>query len=194
MSLDSRRDIRPVKTFAANVADFTNRERLWAEAFRLHLLDAGSDTVVIEDHGVDNTGGLIEADAAFYQVDKNFVIDGQSKLVEIKTVPETNLNYITFKVNSLRACVEQDASILVPRKTHLWFFTPTGVSFMLAHNRPAIYAAFSPNDPAIRLWMNVLPQYVELGLAYTVAWSAAAQQFVDQHTDVLFAVERKSNE
>lgn len=178
MSLDHRRDSRTVDTFAAHVRDFTERERLWAEALQLDHCSRGQ-CCTLEDNGADNTGGLIEGNLPSHAPDFKFTFypDGYVELVEVKTAPESLRAFATFKVSSLRSCVDHDAWLLFPRLRHYYLFPSGTLRGWLDTYEQVIYPKFSPNDLAVRVPTD--------DLGPPEAWSPVALAFIEKHRDRL---------
>lgn len=185
-SLNHRRDNRSTKVFAQNIADFTERERIWIEIYAQDLTERGF-RVIIQNNGVDNTGKLIEntlsnkgADADF-----NLTINGRKELVEVKTVPETSKTF-TFKTFLLEQYIGQNALILMPRKNEYFIIDKQGMDYLLNSFPHQIYPRFCPNKPAIQFKTNDLNQLVKDGIFQHYLWNDKAKSLVDKHLDILF--------
>jgi hypothetical protein len=179
MSLDSRRDNRSVDTFARNIQDFTERERVWANALQLDWSSRGR-VCTLRDNGVDNTGRLIRGTLANHAADFVFVFGAtlEARLVEIKTCPPHLRSFMTFKVSSLESCVSHGAYIAVPRKRYYYLFHPEVLVNWLEAYPKEFYPNFSPNDLAIRVQVD--------DMGPPEVWTPEAQQYVNANLDLLF--------
>lgn len=184
-SLDFRKDNRSKEVFGQNIEDYTERERCWSIALRHDFVNRGM-LCDIKETGVDNTGALIEGNLKNYNADKTFVFkDGHKLLIEIKTAPEYLKNFFTFKVFSLKECLKQQARIVVPRIACYYLFGLDSIEHMLT--LPAkIYEKFSPNDPAIRIYMDThMDSMLKNQSVLKREWTVKAKKYIEENKDLL---------
>lgn len=189
MSLDFRRDIRTVEVFAKNISDYTNRERIWAQALRLDFCERGWNCSV-EENGVDNTGKLInkkvtcDADKLFVFKERPETLRFTEELIEIKCWAE-NLSFMTFKVNNFKSYIEQGANVVVPRTKDYHFFYPAALIWMLDNLDQAIYRGFSANDLAVRISMNQVENLLKKGYGFSNQWLPQSSNFINENKNIL---------
>jgi hypothetical protein len=184
MSLSSRMDNRTPEQFAAQLREGHQVEDLLGEAFRLQLELNYNSTVAIENVGVDNTGAVIDGNLPFHDVDKKFIWGTQSLRVEIKTAPTYLNDFFTFKVSSLRTCVQKNSVMLLFPKAaphNYYLIWPKQAVSLLADFPHKIYKGFSPNDQAIRIKYF---QYIEY-LDGPKRWCSKALRYIYNNKDVL---------
>lgn len=174
-SLNKRKDYRTKKQFAQDIAEYTEKEGLWSIALQKDLIERGHE-VSIHEHGVDNSGNLIEGKLDNYNADKRFIVDGEDFLVEVKTVPEWCTKFFTFKTFVLEQCLKQKANILVPKLKEYFIFYPSAIEIMLTYPSQ-IYYGFSPNDPAVRINMSDILALVNIRRL----WLTDAKKFIKKH-------------
>jgi len=117
MSLKYRRDGRTLEEYTEQMLKGTRRENLWAEILKVNLEEKGYKVEVV-DNGVDGTGAVVKKSSKdLSKVDKIYTINGKSFPIEIKTCDQgadfDKLKYITIKVTSLRAAIEQQAIMVI---------------------------------------------------------------------------------
>lgn len=184
MSLDFRRDNRSVEVFADNIRDFNERENIWAEAYRLHLTGHGHNTNC-KAHGVDMSGKLIKGKLRNHNEDFIFNVDGIDIKVEIKTIPEHNSDYMTFKTHALYKCIENDSRILVPKLNEHWVFGPKACKAIIENCPAQIYERFSPNNLANRMYSDFIDQLIDNGICKHNTWHNDASDFILKHRGTL---------
>ena len=165
-SFEYRKDFRTKEIFEENLIDFTEREYYWGIILRLDFTERGHPCSLIE-HGVDNTGKLIEGRLPNYNVDKIFsFLNGKKKPVEIKSIPENINNFMTFKVSSLEVCCEEDAWLIVPRSKAYYLYNSKTCRYLLENYPHKIYwnyetqKGFSPK-PAVRIFKNDIQKFIK---------------------------------
>lgn len=190
MSLNSRRDERSVDVFADNIRDFNERENIWAEAFALQKREHGAN-VSYKAHGVDMSGKLIKGKLSNHNEDFIFTIDGVDWKIEVKTIPEWNNEYMTFKTHALHNCVTNKSLILVPKLTEYWVFGPKAIAVILEKCPARIWSGFSPNDLANRVWRDTIDELIDANLVWWDKWIGQAREFVQSHKNRLTQAKRK---
>ena len=184
MSLLTRMDNRTPEQFAEQLREGHQTEDLLGEAFRLQLELINKVPVAIENVGVDNTGTVIDGNLPFNDVDKNFIWGDHSLRVEIKTAPTYLNDFFTFKVSSLRTCIQKNSVILLfPKATpHLYYLIwPSKATSLLVDFQPRIYKGFSPNDPAIRIKYFQYSEYLD----GPKRWGSNALQYIYNNKELL---------
>jgi hypothetical protein len=190
-SLKKRRDKRSEETFAHNIEDFTEREFYWGIALRFDFLEKGQKCS-IEEHGVDNTGKLIEGRLPNHNVDKIFYFeDRENLLIEIKTIPEYVKNFFTFKSYALKCCRDQKAWILVPRSEKYYLFPPKTCGYIFEKYKHQIYPKFSANDPAVRLYTSEIIKLIENKKIIEKEWAPKVKSYIQDNYDILFREKKK---
>ncbi len=171
-SLIHRQDGRTKKQFMKDIREYTRKEKLWAEIFKLEL-EYNNNRVTFEDNGVDNSGKLVKK--ACSKPDYTFHINNKKRLIEIKTYnfdsPQFTQKFLTYKVSSLKAC--QQAYILTVNKDWYLIFNPELITeYLLNENlhAPHIFPPFSPNDNVIRIYQEEIQKYLSGGLAILKYW------------------------
>lgn len=170
MSLEFRRDGRPLPVFEKYIYVNTKRENLWAEILKVNLEEKGCKVIVI-DNGIDGTGKIVKKSSKdLSKVDKIYVINGKRIPVEIKTcdrnkdfcedVKECELDYITIKVNSLRACIEQEAIMIICDRKWRMILRPPIIEKLLEDFTPGIYHNFAKNTLCIRVNRSKFKKYM----------------------------------
>jgi hypothetical protein len=184
-SLEIRRDNRSVDVFSENIKDFTQREYYWGIALRIDLCERGH-ICEIEEHGVDNDGNLILNRLPNYNVDKIFKFeDGRQINIEIKTIPEYVRNFFTFKVSSLKSCLEQNAHVLVPKKDNYYLILNKGINEILNNYPHKIYDKFSSNDLAVRIFSKDIEKFIKEKNIAKREWKIKAKQFIHKNYNIL---------
>jgi hypothetical protein len=187
MSIKQRKDLRSIELFSFHIKDFTTRELIWAEILQSDFKYRGINCT-IKDLGVDNTGGIILGKLPNHNVDKKIIFqDGKELNLEIKTIPEYLKSFFTFKVNSLKSCIEQNAKILVPRKNNFYLIGQKAIKYFLKNNVPKIYKNFSPNDFAVRINMNEIEYLIENKSIINKIWTLEAKKIIIEYSNILFA-------
>ena len=149
MTLDHRRDNRSIEQFSKDIKDGHDLEESISQALAIQIAHNTKKPVKVFKNGVDADGGLLY-DLTNHNVDRIFMIDNQPHAVEIKTAPHNK--FFTFKVSSLMACVDQDASIVLYIKNKSFYYNIWQDSIRKLLELPhEIYEAFSPNDKAVRI-------------------------------------------
>jgi hypothetical protein len=190
-SLKKRRDKRSEETFAHNIEDFTEREFYWGMALRYDLLERGYKCS-IKEHGVDNTGKLIEGRLPNHNVDKIIYFeDRKSLLIEVKTIPEWANKFFTFKSYSVKCCIDQIAWILVPRSQKYYLFSPKTCKEVFKKYKHQIYPAFSPNDLAIRLYTSEIRKLIDCEKVVEKEWTPKVKAYIQSNYDILFREKKK---
>lgn len=111
--LKKRRDDRTSEEFASDIQKGSTREQYWAFIFSMDMKTRGI-RCSYQDHGVDNTGKVIQGRLANANADFIFFGILQTPLrIEIKH-NWPNCHYMTFKKKNLVAILSQGAHILVP--------------------------------------------------------------------------------
>jgi hypothetical protein len=120
VNIDRRRDHRTVEELERNVNLCSLREGRLAVAWRKILLDRGLfEEIELEDHGMDNTGGLVtdstktssKGDFLFRFYGGKLFPDGEAVVIEVKYVK--CLDKATFKLWDLRSYIKQNAVVLL---------------------------------------------------------------------------------
>jgi hypothetical protein len=182
MSLETRKDKRTVEEFASDIELFTAKEKKWANIFNDHF---GKKFTIIEN-GVDNEGKLIKDNLKNNNVDKIFVFKKDKILkVEIKTIPEHLNRFMTFKASSLKACIEQNAIIMVPKRYIFYILLKKSIKFLYEKFDHKIYENFSSNDLAIRIYKNTIDKLIKNKEMIVVEWSAEARNIIENNWDLL---------
>lgn len=189
MTLNHRKDTRSVQVFKSNLLDFHQREKLWISIYAEELRQ-NKHKVEVEDFGVDNTGKLIKDSLPNHNPDYKLIIDGVEQLIEVKTCPENSPTF-TFKVGSLKTCIEHNSLILVPKSGVYYIIEPPSMEHLLETLPHAIYHSFSPNDICIRFTTKKMIKYVENHIIQQYAWSSKAKKLIDKKSDILFRKKKK---
>lgn len=190
-SLDLRRDNRSIDVFSHNIKDYTEREYYWGIALRIDLCELGMHCE-IEENGVDNDGNLILNRLPNYNVDKIFKFkDGRTVHVEIKTIPQYVRNFFTFKTNSLKSCLDQNAHILVPRKDNYYLILNKTIKYVFDNYPHKIYDRFSANELAIRISTEDIEKFVVEKSIIKKEWKAKSKQFINKNFRTLFREKMK---
>ena len=185
-SLDFRRDNRSLDVFRHNIKDFTQREHYWGLALRIDFCERGK-ICKIQEHGVDNDGKLILNRLPNYNVDKIFKFNnGKEVHIEIKTIPEYVKSFFTFKISSLKSCVDEKAYILVPRENSYYLISHETIIYILNKFPKKIYDKFSKNDLAVRLYSEHISEFVIDKKIIMKNWKDKAKQFIYNNYDILF--------
>lgn len=190
-SLDFRRDIRSTDTFKKNINDYTERETVYGEALKLEIEIRGKCLVTTEDHGVDNSGGLITGNLYNHNLDKRFCIDGKCKYIEIKTAPEYLEKFYTFKVFSIKEALKQEGVIALVKFNYYYIFGKNALAWMLKNLEHKIYRGFSPNDISLRINTVHLNEFVEQKWVVYRKWTTEVKSFLDSNKDVLLREKEK---
>ena len=183
-SLDKRRDDRSIDVFSKNIKDFTQREFYWGIAFKTYLQENGFNCEILEN-GVDNSGKLIINELDNNNPDKILKFKDKKILLEIKTIPEYINNFFTFKVSSLRSCLEHNAIILVPKKYEFFIIQTQAISKLLQYPHK-IYDRFSPNDLAIRIYKKDIEEMLSNRYMIKSKWGNLSGKFIENNYNVLF--------
>lgn len=184
-SLEHRRDRRSISNFRKNLQDFTEREYFWGLALRIDFCQRGKTCQVIE-HGVDNSGKLIENRLPNYNVDKIYkFLDGTTRHIEIKTIPEYCV-YWTIKVSSLKSCVNEKAFVLIPKSNFYWLFDWQTCLYLIKKYEHKIIPEFSPNDLSIRIYKYEIEQLENNKKIYKYTWLENARKFIKENSNILF--------
>lgn len=189
-SLTKRRDNRSVEVFSENIKDYTERERVYAEAFRLTLCEMLSCEVDCYDTGVDNTGKLIKSKLPNNNCDYTYQFESRKLKVEICTAPLGCKNFLTFKVNKLERILANGEVLLVTKPDVFIFFKLEAVQWMLDNLEHKIHPKFSPNDKAVRLYNNERINLPKASL-YEKKWSSQAYEFVSKNKSILLRSKRE---
>lgn len=182
-SLDHRRDVRDVETFAHNIKDYTEREHIWSIALRIYFGETGNPCNV-EDYGVDGSGELIETKLSNYNADKLFKFVDKTLQIEIKTVPEWLTKFFTFKTFCLKECVKQKAFIVVPRMDHFYWFSTESIEKILKYPSK-IYHGFSSTDLAVRIFMDSVEGLIKDKLVFRNKWKPKSKEYILKNKEVL---------
>ena len=190
-SLTKRRDNRSVEVFGDNIKDYTEREHIYAEAFKLDLIDKlNRDDIVYENRGVDNTGNPILGKLSVNPHDYSFFIGSKELKVEICTAPLGLYKFLTFKVHKLERVVAKVENLLITKPDCYFHFKLEAVKWMLDNLEHKIYLKFSPNDIAVRIYTS---DRLSLGkLVSEQKWSSKAQEFIDVNNVVLLRTKREN--
>jgi hypothetical protein len=186
MSVNFRRDGRSVEVFQKDIEDYTEREMYWGTILRYDFIEKGKPCVV-KENGVDNSGRLIEGRLPNHNVDKHFEYsDGTSENIEIKTIPEYVKKFFTFKVFSLNSCVQQNASIIVPR-SWAYYKIPTETCEHFYNDYPhKIYPRFSENYLAVRVYMDKIEELISKEKIIQCEWTSKAKKLIKLNYNILF--------
>jgi hypothetical protein len=185
MSLLTRMDNRSIEQFANDIALDTAKQRVWAEAFQAFLIEKTNKPCEKIEYGVDNDGALIEGSLKNNNVDNIFIFSGSDRKVEIKTIPEYLDKFMTFKVSSLRACVKQNAYILVPKRYVFYTYSPAACAYLCRNFPHKIYEKFSPNDLAVRIYKNRIDDLIEEKRIVVKSWSPSSRIIIEQNWGLL---------
>lgn len=185
MSLDFRRDNRTVGQFARDIDLETAKQRVWAEVLQVFYEEKTGKPCRKEDYGVDNDGKLIEGGLLNNNVDNIFWIADKEVKVEIKTIPEYLEKFMTFKVSSLRACIDQKANIVVPKRNHFYHYYTRTCEYLLDNFSSRIYEKFSPNDKAIRIFKNDIDELIEKKMILLKDWGKRSQFMIETNWQLL---------
>jgi len=191
--LSYRMDDRTKEEFEEDISQFTEMEFYWGIVLRFELTRRGHPCS-IEEHGVDNTGRLIEGRLPNHNADKLYhFLDGSKSLhVEIKTIPEWCNKYHTFKVSAIKGCWSQGARILVPKSRTYWMYGKGAFEWMMDRCESRSDIKEFGYKPCYRLSMSLVRKMVADGLIIEREWTAPARNFVDKMRHILLA-ERKNN-
>ena len=105
-----RFDSRSKDEFMSDIKRSTAIERWLVELYVEEKQKQGNNISYI-NNGVDNTGEFVER--ATSAADYKFTINGESRLIEVKTSPIGNNTKSTFKVSSLKANIKDGVYLLV---------------------------------------------------------------------------------
>lgn len=190
MSLAYRMDNRTRDAFKTDIEQFTEKEFYWGIALRYDFCERGMPCQ-LEEHGVDNTGRLIEGRLPNRNVDKKYVFEDDlpPAYIEIKTIPEWS-PWFTFKVESLENCLDHDAQIVVPRLHKYHMFDRTGIEHFLAKFKPQKIEKFG-DKLCIRVRPDVIHDMVAGGMTTDTPWLPKAKAYIEDMKAILFA-ERKT--
>jgi hypothetical protein len=191
--LKYRMDHRTREEFQTDISQFTEMEFYWGIVLRFELTRRGHPCS-IEEHGVDNTGRLIEGRLPNHNADKlyHFLDGSESMKVEIKTIPEKCNRYHTIKVSAIKGCWDQGARILVPKSGVYWMYGRGAFEWIMdrCDERKDI-KAFG-YSPCYRLSMSLVRKMISDGLIIEREWTQPARKFISEMSHILLA-ERKTN-
>jgi hypothetical protein len=192
-NLKYRMDERTREDFEEDLLQFHEMEFYWGMVLRFELTRRGHPCS-IEEHGVDNTGRLIEGRLPNHNADKMYrFLDGsESMKVEIKTIPEWCNRFHTFKESAIRGCWEQGARILVPKSRVYWMYGRGAFEWIMDRCQTREDIEHFGYKPCYRISMSLIRKMVSDGLIIEREWTAPARNFIDQMSHILLA-ERKTN-
>lgn len=189
MSLKSRMDNRTFEKFSDHISLDTAKQNVWANIYKNFLENLTGCICEKIDNGVDNSGCVLHGNLENNNVDYIFVFthNGQNKKqkVEIKTIPEYCKNFMTFKVCSLKACVEQNAYMLVPMKEKFYLYLPNCCRLLLENYPHKIYEKFSSNDLAIRIFKDQINFLVKQKQILVKSWDISSKGIIKENWSLL---------
>jgi len=192
VSLEYRMDSRTQTAFQTDIQQFTEKEFYWGIALRYDFCERGMPCSV-EEHGVDNSGQLIQGRLPNHNVDKKYHFDDDTlAYIEIKTIPEWS-PWFTFKVSSLESCLEQFAQIVVPRLTHYHMFDDIGITHLLQSFPVRTDIEEFGCKPCIRVTPEVIHKMVSDGLITKTTWTPRAAAYVEMMRPILLADRKAKN-
>jgi len=176
--LNYRMDNRTREEFEEDLLQFHEMEFYWGIVLRFELTRRGHPCS-IEEHGVDNTGRLIEGRLPNHNADKmyHFLDGSESMKTEIKTIPEKCNRYHTLKVSAIKGCWEQGARILVPKSRVYWMYGRGAFEWIMDRCEPR-------ED---RLSMSLIRKMVADGLIIEREWTSPARKFISEMSHILLA-------
>lgn len=191
--LSYRMDERTREDFQQDISQFTEMEFYWGVALRFEFSHRGHPCS-IEEHGVDNTGRLIEGRLPNHNADKMYhFLDGSKSMeVEIKTIPEWCNNFHTIKVSAIKGCWEQGARILVPKSEVYWIYGKGAFEWIMDRCKSRSDIKAFGYKPCYRLSMSLIRKMVADGLVMEREWTPPARKFISEMSHILLA-ERKTN-
>lgn len=191
--LKYRMDKRTKEEFQQDIAQFTEMEFYWGMVLRFELSRRGHPCS-IEEHGVDNTGMLIEGRLPNHNADKlyNFLDGSESMKVEIKTIPEWCNRFHTFKVSAIKGCWYQGARILVPKSKNYWIYGKGAFEWMMDKCDSRDDIKDFGYKPCYRISMSLIRKMVSDGLVVEREWTSTARKFISNMSHILLA-DRKTN-
>lgn len=191
--LKYRMDKRTREEFETDISQFTEMEFYWGIVLRFELTRRGHPCS-IEEHGVDNTGRLIEGRLPNHNADKMYrFLDGSDSLkVEIKTIPEWCNNFHTFKASAIKGCWEQGARILVPKSDLYWIYGKGAFEWIMDRCETRDDIKAFGYKPCYRLSMSLIRKMVADGLIIEREWTPPSRKFISEMSHILLA-ERNNN-
>jgi len=192
-NLKYRMDDRTREDFEEDIAQFTEKEFYWGIALRFEFSQRGHPCS-IEEHGVDNTGRLIEGRLPNHNADKiyRFMDGSDSMKVEIKTIPEWCNRYHTFKVSAIKGCWDQGARILVPKSTNYWIYGKGAFEWMMDRCDSRSDIKLFGYKPCYRISTSLIRKMISDGLVVEREWTRPARKFISEMSHILLA-ERSTN-
>jgi len=185
MSLSSRMDKRSKKEFQNQISRDTLKQKIYAEAFRAFLVGKFKTDCTIIDYGVDNTGDIINGNLLNNNVDNIFIWQDKEIKIEIKTMPEDLKNFMTFKVCSLKSCIEQGAYILVAKRFNFYLLSPILCKYLKDNYTHKIYEQFSPNDKAVRIFNKDIKKFSLKKILTEKKWPESSRAIIEKNWNFL---------
>jgi hypothetical protein len=185
MSLSSRMDKRSKKEFQNQISRDTLKQKIYAEAFRAFLVGKFKTDCTIIDYGVDNTGDIINGNLLNNNVDNIFIWQDKETKIEIKTMPEYLKNFMTFKVCSLKSCIEQKAYILVAKRFKFYLLSPILCKYLKDNYTHKIYEQFSPNDKAVRIFNEDIKKFCLKKILTEKKWPESSRAIIEKNWNFL---------
>jgi len=185
-----RKDNRDDKTFSNDIKKTINREQLWSYILCHELSYLYKCNVTCEDVAKGGDGSIVynHIDAT---PDKKFIINGKTLIVEIKTFNDIidEIYCLTFKVSSLRKCLEYNSYIIIPNKEWWVLLKPQGMQYLLYNCEQKIYTAFSPNDKSIRIYKNIVDFLTKSHNMQILFWNnSQAKRIIKNNINKLFNI------
>lgn len=181
-------DNRTREDFQSDISQFTEMEFYWGIALRFELTRRGHPCS-IEEHGVDNTGRLIEGRLPNHNADKMYhFLDGSKSMeFEIKTIPEWCNKFHTIKVSAIKGCWEQGARILVPKSDVYWIYGKGAFEWIMDRCESRSDIEAFGYKPCYRLSMGLIRKMVADGLIIEREWTPPARKFISEMSNILLA-------
>ena len=183
--LKARVDDRTVEEMATDLDQYTTKEFYWGMVLRYELIARGF-LCSVEEHGVDNTGRLIEGRLPNDNVDKkfNFMNGSPSLLVEIKGVPWWCNDFHTLKKYTVESCLRQNALFFAPQ-TFRYFMYGREALLKIKKEIPLIRPRTWGKKPCYRPDMEYIMGLVGEGLVKLRKWTPEAQAYIDRFEYIL---------
>jgi len=198
MSLEYRLDGRSLKTYTKHILIRTRRENLWAEILKVNLEEKGYK-VQVKDNGVDGSGAVVKKSSKdLSKVDKIYTINGKKIPIEIKTCDQgedfDTLDFITIKVTSLRAAIEQNALMVICDRKWRMVLRPQCMERLLKDFTPKICRKFAGNALCIMVKKSQFKKYIlekeenfeDVKKIQLCRWTDKAKKIIASNQEKLF--------
>jgi len=179
-SLKYRADKRSLSVFEHNIADYTEREQVWATV----LAKQWEATVI--DTGVDSTGSLIKDKLPHYNQDKIFKIGDLEIPVDIKCIPLHITKFHTFKAFDLENCLKKNARIMVPLLDRYFIYKLDAIKRIIDEKIGyGVYHSFAANKPSYRVMQKERNQMIDSGSVFEDFWKEEAKEIIQKNINIL---------